>query len=100
MDALTLGMFLSPILTVTTVWNTGETGDIHICDLNRFYFITLSATIHLNGLQNRQIRQRTTWKLFVRYALYFSDLNGIYNIDNFALDTHSSYVSYQCNVFL
>ena len=29
MDALTLGMFLSPILTVTTVWNTGETGDIH-----------------------------------------------------------------------
>ena len=31
MDALTLGIFLSPILTVTTVWNTGETGDIHDC---------------------------------------------------------------------
>ena len=31
MDALTLGMFLSPMLTVTTVWITGETGDIH-CD--------------------------------------------------------------------
>ena len=28
MDALTLGTFLSPILTVTTVWNTRETGDI------------------------------------------------------------------------
>ena len=28
MDALTLGTFLSPILTVTTVWNTGETGDM------------------------------------------------------------------------
>ena len=27
MDALTLGTFLIPILTVTTVWNTGETGD-------------------------------------------------------------------------
>ena len=30
MDALTLGRFLSPILSVTTVWNTGETGDINI----------------------------------------------------------------------
>ena len=29
MDALTLGTFLSPILTITTVWNTGETGDIN-----------------------------------------------------------------------
>ena len=28
MDAPTLSTFLSPILTVTTVWNTGETGDI------------------------------------------------------------------------
>ena len=28
MDALILGTFLSPILTVTTVWNTRETGDI------------------------------------------------------------------------
>ena len=28
MDALTLDTFLSPILTVTTVRNTGETGDI------------------------------------------------------------------------
>ena len=27
-DVLTLGTFLSPILTVTTEWNTGETGDI------------------------------------------------------------------------
>ena len=26
----TLSMFLRPILTVTAVWNTGETGDIHI----------------------------------------------------------------------
>ena len=29
MDALTLSTFLSPILTVTTVWNTGETGEIY-----------------------------------------------------------------------
>ena len=29
MDALILGMFLSPILTVTTAWNTVETGDIN-----------------------------------------------------------------------
>ena len=29
MDALTLGTFLSPILTVTTVWNTEETGNIY-----------------------------------------------------------------------
>ena len=29
MDAFTLGTILSPILTVTTVWNTGETGDIN-----------------------------------------------------------------------
>ena len=29
MDVLTLGTFLSTILTVTTVWNTGETGDIY-----------------------------------------------------------------------
>ena len=29
MDALTLGMFFGPILTVTTVWNTGETGDMN-----------------------------------------------------------------------
>ena len=28
MDVSILGTFLSPILTVTTVWNTGETGDI------------------------------------------------------------------------
>ena len=30
LDALTQGIFLSPILTVTTVWNTGETGDIYL----------------------------------------------------------------------
>ena len=29
MDALTLGTFLIPILTVTIVWNNGETGDIN-----------------------------------------------------------------------
>ena len=29
MDTLTLSTFLIPILTVTTVWNTGETGDIY-----------------------------------------------------------------------
>ena len=29
MDALTLGTFFGPILTVTTVWNTGETGDMN-----------------------------------------------------------------------
>ena len=29
MDIPTLSMFLRPILTVTTVWNTGETGDIY-----------------------------------------------------------------------
>ena len=29
MDVLTLGTFLSPILTVATEWNTGETGDIY-----------------------------------------------------------------------
>ena len=29
MDALPLGTFFSPILTVTTVWNTGETGDVY-----------------------------------------------------------------------
>ena len=29
MDALTLGTFLSPIVTVTTVWNTGDTGDMN-----------------------------------------------------------------------
>ena len=34
MDALTLSTFLSPILTVTTVWNTGETGDINNSDLD------------------------------------------------------------------
>ena len=30
MDALTLGTFLSPILPIITVWNTGETGDISL----------------------------------------------------------------------
>ena len=29
-DALTLGRFLSPILTVTTAWNTVETGDMNV----------------------------------------------------------------------
>ena len=29
MDALILGTFSSPIHTVTTVWNTEETGDIY-----------------------------------------------------------------------
>ena len=29
MDALNLGAFLSPLITVTTVWNIGETGDIY-----------------------------------------------------------------------
>ena len=35
MDALTLGMFLSLILTVTTVWNTGETGDMYSDPVNK-----------------------------------------------------------------
>ena len=30
MDTLTLNTFLSPILSVTSVWNTGETGDINV----------------------------------------------------------------------
>ena len=29
MDVIILDAFLRPILTVTTVWNTGETGDIY-----------------------------------------------------------------------
>ena len=29
MDVPTLSFFLRPILNVTSVWNTGETGDIH-----------------------------------------------------------------------
>ena len=29
MDVPTLSTFLIPILTLTTVWNTGETGDIY-----------------------------------------------------------------------
>ena len=29
MDVPTFSTFLRPILTVTTVWNTGGTGDIH-----------------------------------------------------------------------
>ena len=29
MDVPTLSLFLRPILTVTSVWNTRETGDIH-----------------------------------------------------------------------
>ena len=36
MDVLTLGTFFeSKILTVTTVWNTGETGDINIEQRNK-----------------------------------------------------------------
>ena len=30
MDVPTLNLFLRPILTVTSVWNTGETGDINM----------------------------------------------------------------------
>ena len=30
MDVPTLRMFLSPILAAASIWNTGETGDIHI----------------------------------------------------------------------
>ena len=29
MDVPTLSLFLRPILTVTSVWNTGETGDMN-----------------------------------------------------------------------
>ena len=35
MDVHTLNTFLRPILTVTSVWNTGETGDIHSTGLLR-----------------------------------------------------------------
>ena len=31
-------MFLSPILTVTTVWNTAETGDINTIKLKQHTF--------------------------------------------------------------
>ena len=31
MDVIILDAFLRPILTVTAVWNTGETGDIDMC---------------------------------------------------------------------
>ena len=30
MDVHTLSTFLSPILTVASVWNTGETGEINV----------------------------------------------------------------------
>ena len=38
MDVPTLNTFLSPMFTVTTVWNTGETGDIYtfVCFANKF----------------------------------------------------------------
>ena len=35
----TLSMFLRPILTVTLVWNTGETGDIYAPYLNGNFWI-------------------------------------------------------------
>ena len=34
MDVLTLNMYLRPILTVTLVLNTGETGDINVANMS------------------------------------------------------------------
>ena len=36
MDVPTLNTFLSPMFTVTTVWNTGEPGDIYPCPYTVF----------------------------------------------------------------
>ena len=46
MDALTLDTFFSPILTVTTVWNAGETGDINSINLVRI------GTTYIMGSSN------------------------------------------------
>ena len=43
---LKLVWFLKPILTVTSVWNTGETGDIYHCLL--FIFLSLSLSLYLS----------------------------------------------------
>ena len=51
MDAFTLGMLLSPKRTVITIWNTGETGDIHkdfpdpVCCRQTSFLISFSTTI-------------------------------------------------------
>ena len=69
MDALTLGKFLSPILTVTTVWNTGETGHI-----NRPHFF-------LNKFRKKSLKLHTRFSnifLFYSFITYFYTTIPIY----------------------
>ena len=44
MDVPTLNTFLSPMFTFTTVWNTGETGDINKTE--KTVFINISKIIY------------------------------------------------------
>ena len=52
MDAPILNTFWSPILTVTTVWNTGETGDIYLpfCIFQKFLCLPECSALTNLGL--------------------------------------------------
>ena len=48
MDALTLGTFLSPMFTVTTEWNTGETGYIYDLMIRHEFVINIEGNLDLS----------------------------------------------------
>ena len=64
MDALTLGTFLSPILTFTTVWNTGETVD------NYFLYYEASALT-----TQPELNYLTTYFILKHHHSVLIDLN-------------------------
>ena len=69
MDVAILNMFLSPILTVTTIWNTVETGDIHVRYSNGPNMSRLQMVRFRNVIGTPEARSFKYWTCFgVRYS--------------------------------
>ena len=68
MDAITLYKFLSPIPTVTTVWITGETGDIHpSLPLNFFLCSLFKFDISIPCEKGDRFNDYQVFGLFINY---------------------------------
>ena len=67
MDAFTVSTFLSPILNVTTVWNTGETDDIyaeHEDGIYKYQNILLKASIVLFAFYTKILNDNLEYSSF------------------------------------
>ena len=101
MNVATLSTFLSPILTIASVWNTGETGDI-ICrktTRKNYWILTFSSQVFPG---KREVEGFLWWTLYSKITPFslWKCKEGNNSKCLFYLGCHSCCIKYNSNLIL